>query len=220
MHHTILHFPQINLQTRQAHKLRGYFADQFGQESDLFHNHDAATGKSIYRYPRIQYKIVRRHPMVVGIGEGAQLLVERFMRIRELEIEGRRYPTEQKNLKSQEVEIGATEALVEYRFVTPWLALNQENYQRFVHLSPTERQNKLQSILRNNIFSFLKSIPYFEQERVMVHFRQTTEQQTFFKNKAMQTFSGSFVTNMQLPDYIGLGKSTARGFGTIERVSQ
>lgn len=219
MHHTILHFPQIHLQTRQAHKLRGYFAEQFGRESDLFHNHDVKTGKDIYRYPRIQYKVVRRHPMVVGVGEGAQLLVERFLRIRELEIEGRRYATEQKNLQSREVIVGVTEELYEYQFVTPWLALNQENYQRSLELSPTEQKKQLDSILRNNIFSFLKSIPYFEEQRVMVMFRPDSTQRTFFKNQPMQTFTGSFVTNMQLPDYIGLGKSPARGFGTIERVN-
>jgi len=34
----------------------------------------------------------------------------------------------------------------------------------------------------------------------------------------MLTFGGGFVCNVQLPDYIGLGKSVARGFGTITRL--
>ena len=31
----------------------------------------------------------------------------------------------------------------------------------------------------------------------------------------MQAFSGSFVTNVSLPDGIGLGKSVARGYGAV-----
>jgi hypothetical protein len=34
----------------------------------------------------------------------------------------------------------------------------------------------------------------------------------------MKMFIGSFVTNAALPNYIGLGKSVARGFGAILQV--
>jgi hypothetical protein len=34
----------------------------------------------------------------------------------------------------------------------------------------------------------------------------------------MKGFKGTFAVNFELPDYIGLGKSVSRGFGTIKRV--
>jgi CRISPR/Cas system CSM-associated protein Csm3 (group 7 of RAMP superfamily) len=48
----------------------------------------------------------------------------------------------------------------------------------------------------------------------MMHL-QTKEKITKFKNKTMMAFEGSFTSNARLPDLIGLGKSTARGYGTI-----
>jgi hypothetical protein len=39
-----------------------------------------------------------------------------------------------------------------------------------------------------------------------------------FKNNAMLAFEAEFTTNSLLPDKIGLGKQTARGFGTITSV--
>jgi len=32
-------FPEIQLQTRDAHKLRGYFGNLFKQQSPILHNH-------------------------------------------------------------------------------------------------------------------------------------------------------------------------------------
>jgi hypothetical protein len=34
----------------------------------------------------------------------------------------------------------------------------------------------------------------------------------------MTGFKGMFAVNFELPDYIGLGKSVSRGFGTIKRL--
>ncbi|MDZ7899258.1 MAG: CRISPR-associated endonuclease Cas6 [Arcicella sp.] len=34
----------------------------------------------------------------------------------------------------------------------------------------------------------------------------------------MMAFGGTFMTNALLPDYIGLGKSVSRGFGSIVKL--
>lgn len=47
---TIIKFPEINLQTRDAHKLRGYFGNVFKEHSPLLHNH-FEDGKNRYAYP-------------------------------------------------------------------------------------------------------------------------------------------------------------------------
>jgi len=218
MHQTTLHFPQIQLQRRDGHKLRGYFAQQFGDESDLFHNHDEG-GKSIYRYPRIQYKIVRGVPMVVGLEEGAELVIERFLRIKHLDIDGFRFFTDQKNMKSQEHLIGVRGALNEYEFVNTWMALNQKNHALYLEYSPAERKKQLENILISNLISFFKAVGHQETQQMMVNLSLKEGRSTSFKNQQLLTFTGRFVVNVQLPDYIGLGKSVSRGFGTIRKVS-
>jgi len=218
MHQTILHFPQIRLNRRDGHKLRGYFANKFGEESDLFHNHDEA-GKAIYRYPRIQYKVVDGIPMLVGLDKGAELLVERFLQIKKLDIDGHRFWVDLKNMKSQEYLTGVQSALHQYRFLNPWMALNQKNHSLYIEGSPEEQQLQLQRILASNIIAFFKSVGHQEEQRIMVNLQLKEPRMTRFKNQQLLTFMGDFVTNVRLPDYIGLGKSVSRGFGTIRLIS-
>lgn len=217
MHQTTLTFPQVSLQRRHGHKLRGYFAEQFGQESDLFHNHTEG-GKAIYRYPRIQYKIIHGMPMIVGLGEGASLVVERFLRIKYLDIEGLRFFTDQKNMKSQEFLTGVNGALYQYEFVNPWMALNQDNHRRYIEMTSEEQNQKLQGILINNMIGFFKAVGHREEKQIMVNLQLKEPRLTNFKNQKVMTFLGRFVTNVKLPDYIGLGKSVSRGFGTIQQI--
>lgn len=217
MHQTILTFPQIRLQRRDAHKLRGYFAHQFGQESDLFHNHDA-VGKSIYRYPRVQYKVVKGVPTVVGLQEGAAMVVERFLRIEYLDIDGLRFFTDQKNMKSQEFLTGVNGSLYQYEFVNPWMALNQKNYKAYLAMDEEAQQTKLQKVLINNMIAFFKSVDHHEKEQIKVNLQLKTARLAGFKNQKMLTFLGGFVTNVRLPDLIGLGKSVSRGYGTIRKM--
>ena len=217
MHTTTLHFPDIQLQQRDGHKLRGYFANLFGEESDLFHNH-GKDGQYISRYPKIQYKVVRGKPMLIGIEEGAHLITERFLRIDHIDIDGLELPVYQKNLKSQEQLVRVLNVLYTYEFVTPWQGLNQDNYKRYMQRNDSERKDQLHAILINNMISFFKAIQYQAVDRIMVT-SQLKEIPIQFKSKKMLGFKGQFTCNVQLPDYIGLGKSVSRGFGTIKRIS-
>jgi hypothetical protein len=49
-------------------KLRAAIIEKTKRESDLFHNH-LEDGKSIYRYPLIQYKIKDRKPCLICLAE-------------------------------------------------------------------------------------------------------------------------------------------------------
>ena len=216
MHYTLLHFPQIHLPRRDGHKLRGYFANLFGEESDLFHNHQA-DGKVIYRYPRIQYKVVHGEPMLVGIGEGGKLLIERFLRINEIDIDGLVFPIHQKNLKNEECIIGVKNDLFQYEFVNPWLALNEKKYPQYeAAASREEKTDILKRILITNIINFFTAVGHRETERIMVSL-DVSPLAVRFKDQRMTGFKGRFTSNAMLPDYVGFGKSVARGFGTIKK---
>lgn len=72
-----IQFPEIELRTRDAHKLRGYFGNLFKEHSPLLHNH-WENGSVRYRYPTVQYKVIDKVPMLIGIEEGAELLPQLF----------------------------------------------------------------------------------------------------------------------------------------------
>lgn len=214
LHQTIIRFPEIQLATRDAHKLRGYFGTLFQEHSPLLHNH-LETGESAYRYPMVQYKVLDGVPTLVGLNEGADLLISLFLKIKELKIGVCIYPVLQKNIESKTVNIGLCEDLHAYCFKTLWMALSQRNYAEYMSGTGEQQSKLLKSILTGNILSFFKSINYRADANVMVNLKIAAERETQFKNNAMLAFEGSFVTNVLLPQYVGLGKSVARGFGTL-----
>ncbi|MCD4695785.1 MAG: hypothetical protein K8S16_06045 [Bacteroidales bacterium] len=210
---TIIKFPEIKLQTRDAHKLRGYFGNLFKEHSELLHNH-FANGSYTYRYPLVQYKVIDKIPFLVGINEGGELLINLFLKIKELVIEEQAFPVYHKNIENIIFKIDVGEKLFIYHFKTLWMALNQKNYKEYLALDKTAQQEKLDSILISNILSFFKGVNYYTDKKILLK-ANLVEKQTMFKGKKMKAFSGNFTTNALLPDYIGLGKSVSRGFGAI-----
>lgn len=217
IHQTIIRFPEIQLATRDAHKLRGYFGRVFQEHSPLLHNH-LESGVSAYRYPLVQYKVIDKVPTLVGLNEGADLLINLFLKMKFIEIEGVKHLINQKNIESKTLEIGLDSDLHSYRFQTLWMALNQENHQRYIANSPAQQQKQLNTLLQNNILSYFKAMNYWVNGQVMGMLQNVYEKETKFKDKSMIAFQADFVTNAVLPSFIGIGKSVARGFGCIERI--
>lgn len=210
---TTIQFPDIRLQTRDAHKLRGYFGDLFKEHSPLLHNH-YEDGSVRYKYPLVQYKVIHEIPVLVGFQEGADLLVSLFMKIRELDIDGKRFPVLAKNIQQKQCTLTVNQQLFNYSFITLWMALNQENFKIYQELDDQGRVSFLNRQLQNNILSFYKGLSFRTSERIMVLTR-LEERQTQFKNQKMLAFSGQFTCNAFLPEWAGIGKAVSRGFGTV-----
>lgn len=211
---TIIRFPEVRLAKRDAHKLRGYFANLFAERSPLLHNH-FDDGSLRYAYPLVQYKVVNEIPTLVGLNEGANLLTELFLKVRDLKIGNQTFELTQKNLDRREIEAGLRDELQTYEFTTLWMALNQENYNAFLQCQePDDRKNLLNTVLRNNLLSFFKGVNIWLDGKVMVS-GEFKQRETSFKGKRMIAFTGRFIANVVLPELIGIGKSASRGFGTI-----
>ncbi|MFA6013303.1 MAG: hypothetical protein WC799_25155 [Desulfobacteraceae bacterium] len=97
-----LMFGSVPLKPNQIHKFRGFVGNLFS-EHDIVHNHDRETGKSIYRYPLIQFKLINDAPAIVSITEQAvNLFGELFMKLNRIEIDGLEIPIHEKDLKIEE----------------------------------------------------------------------------------------------------------------------
>lgn len=213
---TIIKFPDLSLKTRDAHKLRGYFGNLFKEKSPLLHNH-FESGETRYSYPLVQYKIIDKLPYLIGLNDGAELLIQLFLKIKEIKIEENLIHIFSKNIENNFADIGIDQNLNEYNFNTLWMALNQSNFNKYSNLLlGDERKIFLERILIGNILSFFKYMNFTVEERIYVKLN-FTEKETLFKNQRMAAFTGNFTTNAILPDLIGLGKAVSRGFGTISK---
>ena len=98
------------------------------------------------------------------------------------------------------------------------MALNQENYRKYINTSITQRRELLHRILIGNLISMSKWMQYDVKERLysMVDVKPVNVN---FKNNKMIAFKGNFTCNFLIPDYLGLGKSVSRGFGTVLKIN-
>jgi len=212
---TIIQFPEISLATRDAHKLRGYFGDLFSEHSPLLHNH-FEDGRLRYAYPLVQYKVIENVPTLTGFAEGAHLLTQLFLKMREIKIGEETFPVYSKNISQKNHELSVNKGLYNYTFKTLWMGLNQKNFRIYLDLGENEQKKFLDKTVQNNILSFYKGLGFRVQEQILVN-GMYAEKQTLFKDKKMVAFAGRFSSNAVLPDFAGIGKAVSRGFGTVQQ---
>lgn len=214
---TRISFPELQLRQRQAHQLRGYLGNMFKEYSPLLHNH-YSNGSLRYRYPLVQYKIVHSKPILFGLAEGSEMLQQLFMQIKELKLGDQCYTIHTKNVEHSRATIGLSDKLHTYRFGSLWLALNQQNWQKYKQLSNSHQQKEmLESVAVANVLSVFRNLGLElpPEQRVLVQLPRLQTRTTFFKEQKMIGFRGPLITNALLPAYTGLGKSVSRGFGTL-----
>lgn len=211
----IVRFPEVELEPRDAHKLRGYFGDLFREHSPLLHNH-YEDGSYRQAYPLVQYKVLDRVPTLVALNEGAELLTQLFLKVKELNINGESYSINTKEIQAKKATIGYSETMHHYKFATYWMGLNAENYRSYKNCLPKEQRVLLEKAVIGNVLGFFKHMQLMlEPNQRLFCSADLVQHQTKFKDQKMLAFSGNFSVNAQLPSYIGLGKSSSRGFGTI-----
>ncbi|AKB55644.1 hypothetical protein MSBRM_2646 [Methanosarcina barkeri MS] len=200
---------------RDGSKLRGFFAKKYSFE-ELMHNHGEKG--PIYRYPLVQYKVIDGIPTLVGLGEGANLILDIGICEEEINIEGTRFCLERAEINTESIFFGVTKEIQEYVFKTPWFALNQKNIDNYNAADEIEKDELLTKILIGNILSMAKYLDCRIEDKIRVKL-DVKPIRVNFKGKKMAGFKGGFKSNFNLPDYFGLGKSVSRGFGTVKRCS-
>ncbi len=185
--------------------------------SDLFHNHKDDS-KYFFRYPLIQYKINRKKASIVCLQDGTDE-IHQLLKYRDLvmHLAGKKinFEIEDVNLHYHQLQLWDKK----FHFsIHNWLALNQKHHDRYQELKadPDAQKDLLESILKGNILAMAKGIGWHVEERIQVEITEIKETKYLpFKRHKLLAFSVNFISNVSLPDYIGLGKGSSIGFGII-----
>lgn len=209
-------FSDVQQKPSDIPKLRGYFSDKFPQHTEL-HNHLPGE-KFSYKFPQVQYRIIEKHPALIGFGKGIEVLKKIFFELDEIIINNRKYTLNEKEIYLKEFDFGVADEFINYKFISPWMALKEENYEKYNGLNKFEQQGFLKHLLRENFKSLSKGFNYWIDniENVKVE-GYLKPKRVNFKNQKMLCFTGEFMTNFNIPDNLGLGKQSARGFGVVKR---
>lgn len=202
------------LQKRDAEKVRGYLGHVFW-DNPIVHHHNP-DGSLIYTYPRVQYKIIDGNCLLVAFDDGIDIVKKVFDEIRSLDIDENWVEIHSKAIVFKEENFGELDEPIEYLFVTPWLALNEENFEKYKQLDSLQKVKwLLGNILTANLISIAKSLGYTVQKNIYSHVETLKPINVNVKNTQFAGFYGSFSVNFDVPSLWGIGKSVARGFGTV-----
>nr|WP_241634533.1 CRISPR-associated endonuclease Cas6 [Fusobacterium gastrosuis] len=192
-----------------AEALRGYLGSYF-KDIIEFHNHTSAYTFN-YDFSFIQYKVIRGELAIIGIDKGVELLLEHIPKIKKIKI-GDDFIDVTPEIKITFHDLKVEEKFYNYKFESPWLALNETNYKKYIN-----GELSLNNQLRNNIIEFFKMCGTWADKEIKVE-GTFIEEKIVKKDTTFLGFLGNFKVNVDLPDNISLGKRKSIGMGRIRKV--
>lgn len=203
----------------EIEEFRGAIIEKVGRDKTFFNNHLDDT-KYKYGYPLIQYKAIGKKPTLMCINDGVDEIHHFFNQKNwDLRLNKRILKLSLYNLHLKQYNVQIWNAMFSYR-IKKWLPLNQENYEEFQKLEGiSEKVIFLERILIGNILSFAKAIKWTVDKPIKVKITEIENSYILpVKGIKRQAFDLKFISNVSMPDYIGLGKNITLGFGTIKNI--
>lgn len=200
---------------RDISAFRGAIINALKDKDILFHNHLPDKDGYRYSYPLIQYKRINNKAAIMCFETGTESIGKLFLDSDlTLTINGKTEKFEVDHVKAYNQLIQVWDARFHYR-IRKWLALNQENYEKFEKLeSVAEKSLFLENILKANILSFAKGLNIFFDTQVECKITWLSNPViTQYKKVKMTLFDAEFITNVSIPDFTGLGKRVSIGYG-------
>ena len=195
-----------------AVKLRGFCGNLFVDDAE-FHHHSERS----YHYPLIQYKRVNGELMVIGLQNYANVLVNKLSSIDTVSTAQGTFDVNSKEIEMQTWSVCSRTCF--YEFVTPWIPLNEKNYAAFTIMNKEQQKVFLEKILVGNTLSCLKGLGIFVTYHINSQISMFRPSYVKAHGNPFEAFKARFCLNVDLPDFVGLGKSVSKGFGTIRRVA-
>lgn len=205
------------LKSSELARFRGAVNAVISSHNILFHNHNGQYFR--YAYPLIQYKCLAGKAAIVAIGEGVVAMEELFAGTDfSIRLGKRTIALQIESIKAEEVKVSQSIVPIVYQLFD-WLPFNEANYEHFVSISRmAERVELLERILIGNILSLFKGLDVFigfPLHIEIVHYVQKTP--VVYKGVKLMRFDVSFMANVLLPNYVGLGRHSSVGAGLLIR---
>jgi len=170
------------------------------------------------RYPPILCGQLKHEIRVTGICQGADFLDSLARGNAEILIGEDRCHIDTRDEEVRTEPFGIADEEHEYEFLTPWLALNQQNEKKFYLLQgKPARDAFMQRLLAAQLNTFAKSLEYAPERPIActAHVRFVRER---IDRQTVMIFKGRFRTNLFIPQYLGIGQSVSQGFGWVQEI--
>lgn len=212
-----------HIQPWELPRFRGAVARKVGLEHEWYHNHNNETGGYHQRYPLIQYKLDTHNgqirPMLLCLDQGIEEAHHFFSQANwDLRIGEQEHEMRIAQLHVNQHTLHVWEHPMHYR-IHKWKAFNTENYAHYNSLKGIAEQFAfLERLLATHIIAFASGVGWNAEPRFEVKITDMLKKEWIeHKGIKMLAFTMEFEANVSLPDFIGLGKGAALGFGVVRR---
>ena len=195
-----------------SNHFRAFMLKQFA-DRELANLSESSKERNIY-IPLLQYKIINGTPFIFAMEDGVNALKEIVPELNELYLGHKKYKVIEIIAKDVEYEVGVITKRRKYEFETPWLALSDEDYGKYKYLYEQERKSALSKMIIRNILGFARAFDVEISSRIKVK-HELSEIQSFKLGTSTSGFIGNFEINFQIPEHLGIGNLSDRGFGSI-----
>lgn len=168
-----------------------------------------------YLYPRVQVKILNEQIHVFGIGEGVAPIRSMSNKLETMDFGNITFTVSKAHLEESEEHFRPANHLVRYRFITPWIALNEHNLVRYKSCYGEDRLNFLARLLSQNIIFIAKDLGMELSDDVLTYLELQSLYPTPMDEGKGGAFYGEFKTNFVLPNFLGLGNRITKGYGSV-----
>lgn len=192
-----------------------------GEANILFHNHKDDNSLR-YSYPLVQYKRIGGKAAMVCISSGTDVIGQFLATDSDIMILGdRQVRLEIESIVPRQLMVQTWNSKFAYN-LRRWIPLNAGNYKNYQKCdSLTEKIGLLEKILIGNLLSLAKGLEINVTEQIEVKIKKIEEPYAVKnKNIKLLAFDIEFVSNMSIPDFVGLGKNASIGFGIVTQKTE
>ena len=198
---------------KTPYQVKGVLMNQF-PEDEIVPMLDGSYREQ-FLYPRVQVKILNEQIYIIGIGEGVDPIKSIAKKMDSMDFGNITFQVLDNEVEEHSDRFQPVAKLIRYRFVTPWVALNQTTGYRYRFLNNVDRVNFLNRLLGQNIVFMAREMGMELEENI---FTKVTLSSLFPRpvdENNWGAFDGEFRANFVLPNYLGIGNGITRGYGTL-----
>ena len=198
---------------KTPYQVKGVFIRNFKNESIVPMLDGSKRDK--FLYPRVQVKILDEQIYLIGINEGVLPVLEISEKIEKLDFGNITFQIQDRDISQFDNEFISSTQLINYKFITPWVALNNLTGKKYRNLEESDKHSYLTKLAGQNIIFIAKELNLDLEKEIYIKLELSSLVAQKVDEKNWGSFKGTFKTNCILPNYIGLGNGITRGLGTI-----
>ncbi len=198
---------------KTPYQVKGVMMNQFPDE-EIVPMLDGSYRQK-FLYPRVQVKILNEQIYIVGINEGVDSIKAIAQKMDFLDFGNITFQVLDNEIEEHVNRFQPVSKLIRYRFVTPWVALNQTTGNRYRYLNNADRVNFLNRLLGQNIVFMAREMGMELEENIFTKVTLSSLFPRQVDENNWGAFDGEFRANFVLPNYLGIGNGITRGYGAL-----